>query len=348
MVLFFSIAGLLACLLTAGFLYNHVGARRDRRRYTLEGRSIEIGDIGDTGSKCTLYVRETGSGNPTVLFESGIAASHLNWRQVQEEVSRFTATASYDRAGLGWSSPCRTPRTPANVAAELHSMLARGEIAPPYVLVGHSYGGLVMRRFALLHPGEVAGLVLVDPMRCEEWPPLNPGRQNTLNRGMRLPVCAIPFASFGIARLAITSLLCRQHSVSRSLAEKTGDGGRYVFRRVTGELGKMPREIWPIIVAHWSRPDFYTGMRSHIKAVPDTVREMENAPPISSIPILVLTPEKSTPLSGVDLARIGDNVQQVIAQSSAHWIHLDRPDLVVDSIRDMVEAASRVPVAATV
>src|SRR5277367_6802578 len=120
MVLFASIAGVLALLLTAGFLYNHLGARRDRRRYTLEGRSIDIGDIG---SKCTLYVRETGSGNPTVLFESGIAASHLNWRQVQEEVSRFTATASYDRAGLGWSSPCRTPRTPANVAAELHSML---------------------------------------------------------------------------------------------------------------------------------------------------------------------------------------------------------------------------------
>jgi pimeloyl-ACP methyl ester carboxylesterase len=87
-------------------------------------------------------------------------------------------------------------------------------------------------------------------------------------------------------------------------------------------------------------------MRSHVQAVPDSVREMQDADPIiREIPVLVLTPGKSTPLSPERLSSIADNVEQVIAHESAHWIHLDEPDLVVDSIRAMVAAAVE-PVAA--
>jgi len=82
------------------------------------------------------------------------------------------------------------------------------------------------------------------------------------------------------------------------------------------------------------------AMRSHVEAVPDTVREMQNAGPILKIPVLVLTPEKSTPLSDDCLAQIGCRVRQVIAPKSAHWIHLDQPDLVIDSIREMVVATT--------
>ena len=108
----------------------------------------------------------------------------------------------------------------------------------------------------------------------------------------------------------------------------------------------MPREVWPIVAAHWSRPGYYMGMRSHVEAVPDTVREMHNAEPIRGIPVTVLTPGKSTPLSKEQLGRIGDQVQQVIASASAHWIHLDEPVLVVDAIRQMVDAADSQAVAA--
>jgi pimeloyl-ACP methyl ester carboxylesterase len=88
-------------------------------------------------------------------------------------------------------------------------------------------------------------------------------------------------------------------------------------------------------------------MRSHVRAVPDTVREMQDAEPVHDIPVLVLTPGKSTPLSEQSLRRIGDNVQQIIAPASAHWIHLDEPDLVIDSIRDMVMAAAPEAIAVT-
>jgi pimeloyl-ACP methyl ester carboxylesterase len=95
-----------------------------------------------------------------------------------------------------------------------------------------------------------------------------------------------------------------------------------------------------MVAANWSRPDNFAGLRSHVQAVPDTVREMQNAEPILKIPVLVLTPEESTPLSDDCLALIGCRVRQVIAHKSAHWIHLDQPDLVIDSIREMVMATA--------
>ena len=110
----------------------------------------------------------------------------------------------------------------------------------------------------------------------------------------------------------------------------------------------MPREVWPVVAAHWSRPSFYSGVRSHIKSIPDTVREMHQAEPIREIPVTILTPGISTPLSQELLSRIGDNVQQVIAPASEHWIHLDEPDLVISSIRAMVTAAATEPVAVSV
>lgn len=333
---------LLAALVAAGFLYQCIGDSRDKRRFTSHGRWVEI----DRGQK--LYVVEKGEGGPAVLFEAGIAATNLNWHHIQEKVARFTATASYDRSGLGWSSPCRKQRTPGNICVELHTMLETAGIKPPYILVGHSFGGLVMRRYAAMFPDDVAGVVLVDPMRCEEWPPLDPSKQSMVDRGKKLSRYAVPIARFGLARLAVTSLLCRSGRLSGHLAGAGGMGGRHVLKRVTEEVGKMPREVWPVIAAHWSRPSYYVGMQRHVEAVPDTVCEMQDAEPIRDIPVLVLTPGKSTALTEKCLGRIGNNVRQVIAPESAHWIHLDEPELVIDAIREMVTAstAAEIPVTA--
>ena len=341
MNLFLWFAGSAATLIIGGFLYQYIGGHRDRLRFAGRGRWVTI------GRKSRLYLLEKGSGGPTVIFEAGIAATNLNWFQVQESVSLFTGTASYDRCGLGWSSPSRTARTPGNIAVELHDLLETAQIKPPYILVGHSFGGLVMRRFALLYPEDVQSILLVDPMRCEEWPPLDPSKQSQLDLGSKLTRFAIPIARFGLARLAVTSLLCRSGRLSGNLAGAAGAGGRHVLERVTEEVRKMPREVWPIIAAHWSSPGYYRGMCSHVEAVPDTVTEMQSAGSIHDIPVLVLTPGNSTPLSVERLDSIGDNVQQIIAGASAHWIHLDEPDLVIDSIREMVTAAITEPIAAT-
>src|SRR5262249_33498570 len=85
------------------------------------------------------------------------------WALVQPEVARFARACAYDRAGDAWSDPGPVPRTMRQESYELHTLLARAGMAPPYVLVGHSYGGLLVPAYAERYPDEVAGMVLVDP-----------------------------------------------------------------------------------------------------------------------------------------------------------------------------------------
>lgn len=117
-------------------------------------------DVG--GHKLRLQV--AGSGTPTVVLDCGFGDSLEVWDEVYPEVARFARVVAYDRAGLGKSEPGPEPRSFTQIATELHSLLHRANIAPPYVLVGHSMGGADIRAFAGLFPKEVAGMVFVDPL----------------------------------------------------------------------------------------------------------------------------------------------------------------------------------------
>lgn len=327
-----------------GMAYQWVGALNDRRRFIGQGRLIEVGDGR------SFYVSDKGRGagtGPTVVFESGIAATSQNWLRVQEEVAEYTRAVSYDRGGLGWSSEHVSQRTPSNIARELRQVLQQAEIPGPYVLVGHSFGGLVVRRFAAMYPAEVAGVVLVDSMRVEEWPPVNEAQRPLLERGIRMAGFGIPVARFGLARLATTSLLCRSGRVSRAFGRATAtQGGMHVMQRITCEVSKMPREVWPIVAAHWASPKYYRGLAAHLEAVPATVAEMDTAEAVVGVPVVLLTPGTAEPLCNERLQRIGPDVRQVIAERSGHWVHLDEPELVLDTIREMVEQVLRTQVPA--
>jgi pimeloyl-ACP methyl ester carboxylesterase len=317
----------------AGIVYQWLGALKDKRRF------LGLGTLVDVGEGRHMYLSQMGTGGPTVIFESGIAATSQNWMHMQESVSGFASTVTYDRGGLGWSSESALDRTPSNIVRELRHMLMQAGIPPPYVLVGHSFGGLVVRHFASEHPEEVVGVVLVDAMRTEDWPPVNPTQSPLLERGLWLTGMAVPIARVGLARLAITSLLCRSGRASRIFSRAAGAGGQHVLDRITCEVGKMPREVWPIVAAHWSTPKFYRGLAAHVRAVPATVREMQGAPPIEDIPIVLLTPGTAGPLSLEALRRIGPATRQIIAEKSGHWVHLDQPDLVLEAVRSIIEEA---------
>jgi pimeloyl-ACP methyl ester carboxylesterase len=116
-------------------------------------------DVG--GYKLLLQV--AGSGTPTVVLDCGLGDTLEVWSEVFPEVARFTRVVAYDRAGYGKSEPGTEPRSQTQIATELHTLLHRANIAPPYVLVGHSFGGANIRAFAHLFKDEVAGLVFVDP-----------------------------------------------------------------------------------------------------------------------------------------------------------------------------------------
>ena len=109
-----------------------------------------------------MYYECTGSGSPTIVLEAGLGGDHRNWVAVGPGLARVTRTCAYDRAGLGFSAAAGPSRTGREEVADLQTLLADAHIPPPYVLVGHSYGGLLVHEFASAHRRDVAGLVLVD------------------------------------------------------------------------------------------------------------------------------------------------------------------------------------------
>jgi pimeloyl-ACP methyl ester carboxylesterase len=127
--------------------------------YTHAQRLVDIGN----GRRLNIYC--LGHGSPTVIFDSGleVGSGTLYWNHVQPAVAQFTRACSYDRAGSGFSDPGPLPRDSDAVVSDLHALLGRAGIAPPYILVAHSIAGLYEPLFAARYPSEVGGMVLVDP-----------------------------------------------------------------------------------------------------------------------------------------------------------------------------------------
>ncbi|MFL5761255.1 MAG: alpha/beta fold hydrolase [Thermomicrobiales bacterium] len=115
----------------------------------------------DIGGR-NLFLRCIGSGSPTIILEAGYGDDGTMWAPVQLRVSTFTRVCSYDRANLARSDDAPVPRTAQQVVDDLHALLTKADVKPPYVLVGHSYGALYIRLYASEHPNDIAGLVFVD------------------------------------------------------------------------------------------------------------------------------------------------------------------------------------------
>ena len=228
-------------------------------RYPPPGRMIDIG-----GRRLHLY--ELGHGAPTVVLESGLAATSLSWRIVQNEVAKFTRVISYDRAGLGWSDPSTAPPTIDRLVDDLHALLlAAGQ--PPYVLAAHSFGAAIVRAYASRYREQVCGLVLVDPIRPEEW--LSEERRRTLARGVRLSRRGAMLARIGLVGWCLRSLLAGSRFLPKVIGTTAGGRGMTVMNRLAGEVAKMPRELWPMVAEHWSAPKSFLAMAAQLEALPE-------------------------------------------------------------------------------
>src|SRR5258705_10945572 len=126
------------------------------------------GQLVDVGGH-RLHLQCAGEGTPAVVFDAALGASSLSWSLVQPAVARVTRACSYDRAGFGWSDAGPMPRTAGRAADELRTLLDRAGVLPPYVLVGHSFGGLVALIFAQRFLKDTAGLVLRGPAHPRDW-----------------------------------------------------------------------------------------------------------------------------------------------------------------------------------
>ena len=166
--------------IVAGAVYESKMEVKDAQAWTAPGRLVDI-----AGRK--LHVNCAGQGGaPTVVFESSGLSSSTEWDKLLPEVGRTHHACAYDRAGMGWSDPVSGVRSASDFVEELRAVLASVGEKPPYVLVGHSAGGVLARAFQSAHPEEVAGLVLVDTATAsvlDRWPKVSAKMRSNLQRG---------------------------------------------------------------------------------------------------------------------------------------------------------------------
>src|SRR5437867_3065151 len=233
---------LLVLILAAGALYQFILARRDARTYMPPGMMLDVG-----GRR--LHVVCSGNGRPTVLFESGIAASSLSWTRVLRDVAAFTRACAYDRAGLGWSEPSRRPITLAQMIGELQVVLTNAANSGPYVLVGHSFGAFLVCAYASQRPNDVAGLVLLDPP--SEWHEITREQARLLWGGIQLSRIGGILARLGVVRACLALLTGRAPGVPRNFVRIFGPTAARTLERLVGEVRKLPPDVYPIVQALW-------------------------------------------------------------------------------------------------
>jgi pimeloyl-ACP methyl ester carboxylesterase len=145
----------LSALAVAGAIYQAIATELAERSYPPPGEMVDVGGH-------SLHINCVGQGSPTVVLDAGSGEMSAHWVGVQRGVSGTTRVCSYDRAGMGWSESGPEPRDAERITGELHTLLSKAGIEGPYVLVGHSFGGMYMQTYAARYPDEVAGVVLVD------------------------------------------------------------------------------------------------------------------------------------------------------------------------------------------
>ena len=309
-------------LIAAGLLWQKRCHSADHLRYPAPGSTAD-----------GLHVVCNGEGAPVIL-EAGIAASSVGWTIVQRELSHFCRVCSYDRPGFGWS-PWRggTARHPDNLIADLHKVVLRAD--QPVVLVGHSFGGLLVRVYAAQHLPLVRGLVLVDPALTHQWAEPTPERLRMLSRGVSLSRRGAMLARIGFVRLALSLLQRGSTGGAKAFAKAASGRASVVTERIAGQIRKLPPELWPVVQSQWCRPDSFVSMAQHLEVLPQVARAARDANLPSTLPVIVIS---GSHLREEELAehRELSRGRHVIAEGSGHWVHLDRPDLITQAVRELL------------
>lgn len=266
-------------------------------------------DIGDH----RLHMYAMGTGIP-VIFDASLGNNVLEWTLVQPEVAKFAQSISYDRSGLGWSEKSILPRTSKNIVEELRFLLQTAQVQPPYILVGHSSGGITMRLFANFYPDEVFGVVLVDSSyenQRLEW--------ERLEKLMRPPANTITTSVNPLAWLPEEFHIIYQQLFANPEARATGgcehkelDESFNQVKHSTNNLDNKPL----MVITRGTK-------------VVDNASE-ERRPFEEEWHQSWLGFQKN-------LVALSPQGKQIIADGSGHMTQRERPDLIINAIHEMVQ-----------
>lgn len=322
-----SLGVVLLTAILAGIIYEQVGQKQDRERLPQIGRSVDVG-----GRRLNIYC--SGEGSPTVIFDSGAGESGYAWAHIQPEIAKSTRACWYDRAGEGWSDPGPFPRTSLTIAKDLHELLIRAGERPPYVLVGHSLGGLDVRVYNGLYPNEVAGMVLVDAAH-EDEPKRAPKFMlgHTLSRPLWQPLHLLVQAAARVGLLRLTTASAPLHE----------DPSQRTREEIVEALRRQPKSV---------------ASRAEDVALNEGYAQARAAGGLGDRPLIVLTRGRKPSPSGdaemdrqiaayeqvwmhemqPQLAHLSTRGRQIIVENSGHQIPEEAPDAVIEAIREVVVA----------
>lgn len=311
---------------------------------------VRLVDVGE-GRRLNLNCR--GSGSPAVIFDAGMYDSTIAWALVQPSISKTNRTCSYDRAGMGFSDAPVRPGTVANDVDDIHKALQVARIKPPYLLVGHSYGGMAVRVFADRYRDEVVGMVIVDGAHEDQY-----------NR---------------YKAIALPDVLAHWDDDWKDTtcvdAAKAGHGeiakDSPVYRKCVGEPDeRFSDAINQANMAIAARLTYQAAAASEFTNFHQASAEQTRATrkDFGDMPIMVLTRSPRAPVAGVsqplqdrrnllleemhnEVAAMSTHGINIIVPRSSHLINYDRPEIVIDAIRQALaiaaEQAAASPVVAT-
>jgi pimeloyl-ACP methyl ester carboxylesterase len=277
-----------------------------------------------------------------VVLEAALGASAVSWSLVQPEVAKLTRVCSYDRAGFGWSAPGALPRTAGRIADELRTLLERAGLEPPFVLVGHSFGGLVIRVFAGRHRADVAGLVFVDPAHPEDWVSPASKEQLKIERGLRMCRIGAAAARVGVPRAVLAVPRLGVAGIVRVGVRMMNRG--HIPREDAGILApvwKLPPEARRQLARFWSRAAFFDTLGSQLASMPQSAAEAldASAAGFGDLPLVTISqtnPGEYRTRQQDALARLSTRGRYLIATNSGHWIPIEEPGIVVRAVESMI------------
>jgi len=292
--------------------------------------------VGLGGHRLHIYC--SGKGSPAVVVEAGLGDFSFDWVLVQARVSRFTRICTYDRAGYGFSDPGPKPRTFAQINLELHDALRSLGEKGPFVLVGHSFGGPVVRNYAAVYPQEVAGLVLVDTVAEDQRIPMGDKarrvRDSATGKAIPVPHEAMLDPD-------------RPHLDSREMKEGPP--------KLEPPFDRLPPRERQLQVWASAQPALEDAENSEREWSPEYMLMMHRTPQagiLGSLPLIVLTRaeggysdkldvpsaelEQERRKTQAQLAKLSSRGKQIIVHSG-HNMELEAPDQVASTIRQIVE-----------
>ena len=299
------------------------------------GRLVDVGGF-------RLHIHCTGEGSPSIILDAALGGSSVSWSLVQPELATLSRTCSYDRAGFGWSDAGPMPRTAGRIADELRTLLDRAGVPPPFLLVGHSFGGLVALIFARRYRGETTGLVLVDPAHAEDWIKPAPKEQAQIDRGVRLCRYGVHAARIGLVPIVATLARAGQLTLARGLA-KAVSRGRLTPQdeAILSPIWKLPPEVRPVLRQFWSKPQFFDALGNQIESICVSAAQVLEATANGFGDLPLITISSTNPgdyrLRQQDaMARLSTRGRHLIASNSGHWIPLDQPAVVIDAVKEIL------------